>query len=83
MVEEKQGVIGQGQLPPQVEQLAKDMIQASRVATDFLCYMQETGVHKNLPEKDDTEGMKKFLQDFFDYMANRVKRTLKKHTVED
>lgn len=59
------------------EQIEKDTLEVTMVANDFLCYLQETDRHETIPDKGDVVGMKEFLQDFFDYMAEKVKEKQK------
>jgi len=53
-------------------QLREDTIKTSMVANDMLCWMQETGMALEVPAKDDAEGMAKWLQSFFDFMAFKM-----------
>lgn len=59
-------------LLPEIKEFAKDVLETTQVASDFLCYLQETGKGKDIPEKGDVLGMRTFLQDFFDYMAKKI-----------
>lgn len=59
-------------LLPEIREFAKDVLEATQVASDFLCYLQETDKGKDIPEKGDVLGMRTFLQDFFDYMATKI-----------
>ncbi len=53
--------------------LADDSFNATMVASDFLCYLQETEVVIPL-NKEDIHGSADFLQGFFNYMAMKINR---------